>query len=456
MLVFGDLIAFAVMREFLRAVRDFGVFGQTIMSLSERLTPRGVLAGWEYALALLVGLFATGNYGRGDMRRDPGRILAACAVATAFPFWMVMWTHGPGSVLAQYLLTTGLVWVGLAIERQILDRVIIWIAPPERHASRTLFVGTAADCREAMDMPAFKAAADFRIVGYVEASIAPTPGALGALPNLARCLHEVGAETVVVCGYLSDVRFQDVVDTALSSGCQLLSVPRSTLLAGVRPNLLFRSGQPLIELTAPSLKAWQFVVKRLVDTVGALVMLVLGAPVLLAAALAIKLDSPGPVLFLQERIGFCGVAFRMMKFRTMRTGADAEKAGLAHLNQTGDPRLFKIQDDPRITRVGRWLRKWSVDELPQLFNVLRGEMSLVGPRPFFEADLATYEDHHFRRLGAKPGITGLWQVNGRSTILDFEEVVRLDREYIEKWSLWLDLSILLRTVPAVMARSGAF
>ena len=146
----------------------------------------------------------------------------------------------------------------------------------------------------------------------------------------------------------------------------------------------------------------------------------------------------------------------MHKFRTMRVGADAEKGSLAHLNHTGDSRLFKIPNDPRTTRVGRVLRRWSLDELPQIWNVLRGEMSLVGPRPFFESDMEDYEVHHYRRLGAKPGLTGLWQVSGRSSVVDFEEVVRLDRQYIEQWSIWLDVSILLRTLPAVVRRSGAF
>jgi lipopolysaccharide/colanic/teichoic acid biosynthesis glycosyltransferase len=140
----------------------------------------------------------------------------------------------------------------------------------------------------------------------------------------------------------------------------------------------------------------------------------------------------------------------------MRVGADAEKKSLAHLNRTGDKRLFKIEDDPRVTRVGSLLRKWSLDELPQLWNVLRGDMSLVGPRPFFESDLEDYEAHHYRRLGARPGVTGLWQIGGRSSVVDFEEVVRLDRQYIEQWSIWLDISILLRTLPAVLRRSGAF
>jgi lipopolysaccharide/colanic/teichoic acid biosynthesis glycosyltransferase len=146
----------------------------------------------------------------------------------------------------------------------------------------------------------------------------------------------------------------------------------------------------------------------------------------------------------------------MLKFRTMRVGADDEKEDLAYLNHTGDPRLFKIPDDPRVTRFGAWLRRWSIDELPQCWNVLIGDMSLVGPRPFFESDLESYEDHHFRRLDAKPGITGLWQVNGRSDVVDFEEVVRYDREYIEHWSLPLDFQIMLKTIPVLFSRSGAY
>jgi lipopolysaccharide/colanic/teichoic acid biosynthesis glycosyltransferase len=145
----------------------------------------------------------------------------------------------------------------------------------------------------------------------------------------------------------------------------------------------------------------------------------------------------------------------MVKFRTMCDGADASKDSVAHLNASGDPRLFKIPDDPRLTRVGRVLRRWSLDEFPQLWNVLLGDMSLVGPRPFFEADLPHYEAHHFNRLGAKPGMTGLWQVSGRSAITDFEEVVELDTRYIHDWSILLDLKILAMTLPAVARRTGA-
>jgi lipopolysaccharide/colanic/teichoic acid biosynthesis glycosyltransferase len=196
-------------------------------------------------------------------------------------------------------------------------------------------------------------------------------------------------------------------------------------------------------------------VKRVIDLLGAAAGLIALSPVLAALAAVVKLDSAGPVLFWQERVGFGGRPFKILKFRTMVNGADGAKSSMAHLNSTGDPRLFKIPNDPRVTRIGRWFRRWSLDELPQLWNVLAGDMSLVGPRPFFQSDLPLYQAHHFSRLGAKPGLTGLWQVSGRSDIVVFEEVVRLDTEYIREWSLLLDLRILLRTIPAVLRRRGA-
>ncbi len=197
-------------------------------------------------------------------------------------------------------------------------------------------------------------------------------------------------------------------------------------------------------------------VKRGIDVVGALVGLLLTLPFLPIVAALIKLDSPGPVFFPQIRVGKGGRPFCMLKLRTMREGADDEKAAVAHLNQSDDARLFKIPEDPRVTVVGRVIRRWSLDELPQLYNVLVGDMSLVGPRPFFESDLEDYEAHHFDRLAVQPGLTGLWQVSGRSDVLEFEEVVRLDRYYIERWSLALDLAILARTIPTVAKRRGAY
>jgi len=196
--------------------------------------------------------------------------------------------------------------------------------------------------------------------------------------------------------------------------------------------------------------------KRSVDLVGAAVGLVLAAPVIAVLAVLIKLESPGPVLFSQTRAGLGGRPFRMLKLRTMRDGADDQKATVAHLNDSVDVRLFKIRADPRATRFGAVLRRWSLDELPQLYNVLMGDMSLVGPRPFVETDLIYYEPHHFDRFAVRPGITGVWQVSGRSDIVDFEEVIRLDCQYIRSWSLWLDLTVLALTLPAVARRRGAY
>ena len=200
----------------------------------------------------------------------------------------------------------------------------------------------------------------------------------------------------------------------------------------------------------------RFRFKRTFDITGALIGIALAAPLVAVLALLVKLDSPGPMFFSHTRLGLGGKRFRMFKLRTMRDGADGEKASVAHLNQSEDSRLFKIRADPRVTRFGRTIRRWSLDEIPQLYNVLIGDMSLVGPRPFFEADLTNYEAHHFIRLAVKPGLTGLWQVSGRSEILDFEEVVRLDREYIDTWSLALDVRIIGRTIPAVGHRNGAY
>ena len=388
----------------------------------------------EYAIGALV---------RGSVL---GTLLALAPAVTAVdaPFLL-------GAVVVIALSVVAVLLVGRQASALFLRRV--W--PGRRGAAPAVFVGSRADYR-AVRSSAMAARGDYRILGWVSPSSRQPPGALGGLRSLGTLIHEQDIETVVVGGYLRDERLRHVREICLAAGCELLYPMRAVRLGGVRPRLVWLHDQPYFDLGAPTLRARALLVKRIVDVLGALVGLVLLAPLMGAIAVAVKLDSDGPVLFGQNRAGMGGRRFRMLKFRTMRRGADEEKEQLAHLNLTGDPRLFKIEDDPRVTRLGRFLRRWSLDELPQLWNVLAGEMSLVGPRPFFERDLISYEDHHFHRLGAQPGITGLWQVSGRSAIVDFEEVVRLDREYIETWSLWLDLWIVLRTVPAVLSRTGAY
>jgi exopolysaccharide biosynthesis polyprenyl glycosylphosphotransferase len=195
--------------------------------------------------------------------------------------------------------------------------------------------------------------------------------------------------------------------------------------------------------------------KSAIDFVGSLSLILLLSPIMVAAAVAVRLTSPGPVFFRQQRAGLNGRPFTMLKFRSMVTNAEQLKQELAALNEMSGP-VFKVTNDPRVTATGRFLRKWSIDELPQLFNVLRGEMSLVGPRPLPVDEVARFDDlAHRRRLSVRPGLTCIWQVRGRNNVSDFKEWVRLDLEYIDNWSLWLDVKILLMTIPAVFTGAGA-
>lgn len=210
---------------------------------------------------------------------------------------------------------------------------------------------------------------------------------------------------------------------------------------------------PLLGLRRTPTGEARLFLKRLIDLMGVSVMIVLSAPVMVLVALAIKLESKGPVLFRQKRCGRNGRTFTMLKFRSMVVDAEEQKARLKHLNEMSGP-VFKIRRDPRVTRVGGFIRKTSLDELPQFFNIFLGDMSLVGPRPPLPSEVEQYKPWQRRRLSVKPGLTGLWQVSGRNNI-DFEEWMRLDLRYIDEWSLWLDIKILLRTLPAVFSKSGA-
>jgi exopolysaccharide biosynthesis polyprenyl glycosylphosphotransferase len=196
--------------------------------------------------------------------------------------------------------------------------------------------------------------------------------------------------------------------------------------------------------------------KRVTDIAGATIGLILTSVCSIAIIPAIKLDSPGPVLFTQNRVGLNGRRFKLYKFRSMYIDAEQRKQALSEQNEISSVHMFKMKNDPRITRIGAFLRKTSLDELPQFINVLKGDMSLVGTRPPTVDEVMHYKTHHFRRLSIRPGITGLWQVSGRSSITDFEEVVRLDTRYIDEWSLWLDIKILLKTLTSVINKKSAY
>lgn len=240
-------------------------------------------------------------------------------------------------------------------------------------------------------------------------------------------------------------------------GITLHVVPLEQKRAFGGANLHMLSAQvPCVSFYPPVISGVGFWLKRLFDVAFALIFVILASPIYLVIAIAIRLDSPGPLFYKQTRIGLHGKPFKVWKYRSMVQNADRLQAQLEEMNQNKDGVLFKMKSDPRITRVGKFIRRYSLDELPQIFNVILGEMSLVGPRPLPLRDVERFERNYFIRQDVLPGITGLWQVSGRSDIDNFDDVLKLDLYYIQNWSIWLDINILFRTFSAVLKKSGAY
>ena len=270
----------------------------------------------------------------------------------------------------------------------------------------------------------------------------------------ARIERDRPDEVILNEGDFDEQTVFDIVEAAHRTGVKVRLAPRTTELLVQRGEYVPGQGVPLFELRPPILAGADWVVKRSFDVLVSGVVVLVGTPLWLAIAAAIKLDSRGPILYRDRRIGVGEREFGMLKFRTMVEGAAEQQQELEEQNEAPGA-LFKIRDDPRVTRVGRVLRKLSLDELPQLLNVLGGEMSLVGPRPLPLRDYERLDAWHRKRYLVLPGITGLWQISGRSN-LNFDDLVRLDFYYIENWSIWLDISILVKTIPAVLGRRGAY
>jgi exopolysaccharide biosynthesis polyprenyl glycosylphosphotransferase len=454
-LLVADIGAIAICALLARAATEQSVLGAWVSAEFARAVS-GSYAGPVFGPLLFLSLVFTGCYSRHRSLNGKFRLLAAAGLACGFVLWKLVSGGDLLGALSVYMITVTATWFVLLGIRGLAEIFLSKVWPGTRGAAPALLITDRRESSQQLEKAVLAEGGDYSLAGYVSIGPQRFEGCVGTIWELPDIIDAHRAETVVVCEHLNDQQITSVREASLAAGCQLLYPARAVKIAGVRPALVWHQDQPFFELGAPVLKASAITIKRIVDLVGASLGLVLLSPVFLLIALAVRLDSPGPVFFTQDRAGLGGRRFRMLKFRTMRVGADAEKHELAHLNHTGDSRLFKIPHDPRVTRLGALLRRWSLDELPQCWNVLWGDMSLVGPRPFFEADFATYQDHHFRRLDAKPGITGLWQVSGRSSVVDFEDVVYLDRQYIEQWTFWLDVSIMARTLPAVVRRTGAY
>ena len=321
---------------------------------------------------------------------------------------------------------------------------------------RAVLVGSGKHIEEVHHALADEVHAPVDMIGFISLTPRPDNGlrSLGAIEDLPAVLeHHRVQEVIIADPDFPEERAVELVDQCHRRGVTVRIAPSTMEILVHRAEFVPGASVPLFELRPPVFDGFDYAVKRTFDFLGAIALLLVLSPLLLAISLAVFLTSRGPVLYRSIRPGIGGEPFACFKFRTMRSDADQVQADLESLNEASGP-LFKIRADPRLTRVGRMLRRFSLDELPQLLNVVAGQMSLVGPRPLPQRDFDQLEDWHKKRYLVLPGMTGLWQVSGRSE-LDFDDLVRLDFLYLERWSIGLDLTILLKTIPAVFTRRGA-
>lgn len=325
----------------------------------------------------------------------------------------------------------------------------------------TLFVGTEERYERVVRF-LHKNNMGIDLKGYVVEGDAPMEGDtteyIGKIADLEQLIHEHSIDQVFFMQHRENpVDFSEYISLCLTLGVTVRLLHHPYRMGNVQNFVCSIGTYPMVTYHRVVMDVYARALKRTFDIVASILGIIIASPIMLITAIAIKLETPGPVIFKQERVGKNGRHFFMYKFRSMVQNADELKAQLQEQNQVDEGFMFKIKDDPRITKVGKFIRKTSIDELPQFFNVLTGSMSLVGTRPPTLDEVAKYETVHWRRLSIRPGITGMWQVSGRSTITDFDEVVALDTEYIDSWSLWLDLKILFKTVFQVVGKkTGAF
>ncbi len=322
---------------------------------------------------------------------------------------------------------------------------------------RAVLVGTGKHIEDVAHALADEVHAPVEMLGFISLQPRPDNGlrSLGRIEDLGRVLdlHRV-QEVIIADPDFPQARAVELVDQCHQRGVTVRVAPSTMEILVHRAEFVPGASVPLFELRPPVFDGFDYAIKRTFDFVCSLLLVLALSPLLLLIAAAVFLSSRGPVLYRSRRPGIGGESFSCFKFRTMYSDADQRQADLESLNEASGA-LFKIKQDPRMTPVGGWLRRYSLDELPQLFNVVLGQMSLVGPRPLPQRDFEKLEDWHKKRYLVLPGITGLWQISGRSE-LDFDDLVRLDFLYLERWSIGLDLSILVKTVPAVLSRRGAF
>ncbi len=381
-------------------------------------------------------------------------------VASMFQVTLVVLVYAvvEGNHFSSYYIFYGSLFFALAYIsgfRWLFDRVSGWALRAAGYRRRAVIVGNGEQIDAVAHALGGGSDPPLDPVGFVSLTPRPENGMknLGSLDQLERYFGDID-EVLIADPDFPQSEAVDLVDLCHRHGVRVRVAPSTMEILMDRVEFIPGQTVPLFELKPPVFEGIDFVVKRSFDVIVAAGLVLLLSPLLVFAALAVTLSSPGPLIYRSRRRGLGGAPFDCFKFRTMYQDAEHLQDELEGANEVGGA-IFKMRNDPRVTPIGRFLRRWSIDEFPQLFNVLRGEMSLVGPRPLPERDYQRLEDWHRKRYLVLPGMTGLWQVSGRSE-LDFDELVRLDFLYLERWSVFLDLSIMLKTIPAVLRAKGAW
>jgi len=458
-----------LMRVVLLLALDFcGVTGALFTAMVVKLALEGKLSlhdAWNdsrpaivFAYTIAVLMFARADL-YADRPRRPGLPKIA---ATLFQVTVIalVFALANGNHFSSYYIFYGSLFFGIIYVsglRSVYARITGHMLALAGYQRRALLVGSGNHIEAVAHALGGGSRTRVDLVGYISLTPRPENGlrSLGRLDQLTDVLATERIEEVIIADpdFPQD-RALDLVDSCHQQGVTVHVAPSTMEILIDRAEFVPGESVPLFTLRPPVFEGFEYAVKRTFDLVVSVIALVLLSPVLLVIAAAVKFSSRGPIIYPSMRPGMAGRPFRCLKFRTMLADADKSQDELEQLNELSGA-LFKIRDDPRLTPIGRTLRRFSLDELPQLINVIRGEMSLVGPRPLPMRDFERLEEWHKKRYLVLPGITGLWQVSGRAE-LDFDELVRLDFLYLERWSMLLDLSILLKTIPAVFSRRGAF
>jgi exopolysaccharide biosynthesis polyprenyl glycosylphosphotransferase len=455
----------SVLRQFLRLIslHALDAVAVTLAAMvAAVLTDTPEIRGAMPALIafMLVGLNVRGSYRPGDARRDAQRLLTGVGIGlvlAALSATLPSALQLSREFLALFAFAS---IAALIVERRFVDAIVHQAYVRGIGLRRALIITRHHELKDLLAALAphqvGRPAEDQVIVGHVTPEPSLDHTALGTLAELEHVLDVHDVSEVLAATSLRSETLAALAEACFERGIRVLVIPSAVQPLSGWAEFTHVGRLPAYHLHPARLELPSLVLKRASDLVLAGFGLLLAAPLMLLISIAIKVESHGPVFFRQRRVGLGGREFMMWKFRSMLHEAEARRGEIAHLNAYGDSPLFKLRRDPRVTRVGRLLRRFSLDELPQLFNILAGEMSIVGPRPPLPSEVRKYEPRHLIRLTVVPGLTGPWQVSGRNLITDFEEVVRLERAYIEAWSLRSDMEIILRTIAVVLDGKGAY